>query len=664
MISKFTSAAAVAAGLCLLGAPTAQAQTVYGLAAVGSTAPTSLVTFNATAPGTLTSARPITGLGAGLTLVGLDTRPNTGQLFALGYNPTGTQARLYVLDPATGALTAVGTMLTIDLGTTTNRIGFDFNPTVDRIRVTGGNQTNYRLNPNNGALAATDLSLRYNPGNPTATPPVPADANAGQTPGVGSVAYANSFIGATFTVLYDIDEANSRYTTQNPPNDGFLNSRAQLTVNTTTALATDLDIYFNPTTRANTAYLTIATGTAAAPGTQLYTLDFITGAGMTLVGAIGPVGTLVTDIAFAIDRTVPATVTGQLAYALAGTTLLTFDTALPGTIRTSTGVTGLAPGQTLVGLDVRPATNTLYALGFNPMAQDYTLYTLNSLTGALTAVNTAPIALALGTGKIGFDFNPTVDRIRVVSTNRANFRLNPVNGTVVAPDGLLTYAPGDANAARTPSIAAAAYTNSFGGSTATELFDYDQNANVLALQSPPNDGTLVTRGGSGLTVNTAAPNLDLDIFSASAGNNAAYLVATSGTSNNSILYTVNLANGTATAVGPVGNGIAVSNIAMAGPAGVVTATRDRADGAAGVSLYPNPAAGRTRLDFVLPRAGRVELGVFDALGRRVATQAAGYLPAGAHSLGWEARGARAGLYLLRLTVDGQVAATRQLQLSE
>ena len=669
MTSRYTSIAALAAGLCLLGTAAVQAQTVYGLAAAGSTAPTTLVTFNATTPGTFASTRLITGLGAGQTLVGLDARPNTGQLFALGYNPTGTQARLYTLDPATGALTAVGTMLTLNLGASTSRIGFDFNPTVDRIRVTGGNQTNYRLNPNNGTLAATDQPLRYNPGDPAATPPVPADANVGQLPGVGSVAYANSFIGATFTVLYDIDEANSRYTTQNPPNEGLLNSRAQLTVNTATALATDLDIYFNPATRTNTAYLTVATGTV----TQLYTLDFLTGAGMTLVGAVGPAGSVVTDIAFAIDRTVPATVTGQLAYALAGTNLLTFDTARPDVIRTSTGVTGLAAGQALVGLDVRPATNTLYALGYNATAQAYTLYTLNSLTGALTPVNATPVPLALGAGKIGFDFNPTVDRIRVVATNGANLRLNPNDGTVVDSDpatpgtqldGNLAYAAADANAGRVPAIAAAAYTNSFAGSTATQLFDYDLNLNVVALQNPPNAGTLNTQGNSGLTVNTLMPNLDLDIFSTSAGTNSIFLVATVGTSNNSTLYSLNPSTFAASAVGPVGFGIAVSNIALAGPAGVTTATRDRADVAAGVSLYPNPAAGRTRLDFVLPRAGRVELGVYDALGRQVATQAAGYLPAGAHSLGWEARGARAGLYVLRLRVDGQVAATRQLLLTE
>ena len=631
----------------------AAAQTVYGLAAVGGTAPTSLVTFMATAPGTLTTTLPITGLAIGQTLVGLDSRPNTGQLFALGYNPTGTQAQLYTLNPATGALTTVGAALTLNLGTTTNRIGFDFNPTVDRIRVTGSNNSNFRLNPNTGALAATDGNLAY----------ATTDANAGQTPGVGSVAYANSFIGSTFTVLYDIDEANSRYTRQDPPNTGTLLSREPLTVNTSAALATDLDIYFSPTTRTNTAYLTIATGTIAAPTTQLYTLDFILGTNMTAVGAIGPVGTLVTDIAFAIDRpaTLP-TVTAQLAYALGGNNLLTFDTANPGLIRTSTGITGVDAAQILVGLDIRPATNTLYALGYNATAQTYQLYTLNALTGVATAVNTTPIALALGTGKVGFDFNPTVDRIRVTSGSRANFRLNPVDGTVAATDTQLAYATGDVNAAATPNIGASAYTNSVVGpaATTTALFNYDLSLNVLTTQNPPNSGTLNTVGATGIAVNTTTPNVDLDIYSPAAGTNTAYLVANTGTSSNTSLYTVNLTTGATTLVGAIGFGLAARDIAVAGSSGVVTAARDRADLAKGLFLYPNPANSSTRLAFTLASTSRVELAVFDALGRRVTTPAAMMLPSGNHELPLQAGSLKPGLYLMRLLVNGQLAATRQL----
>ena len=672
--------AVAVAGLLLLGGQAAQAQTVYGLA-TSAALTQNLVAFTATAPGTFTSTLPITGLTAGQTLVGLDARPNTGQLFALGYNPTGTQTQLYILNPITGALTTVGAALTIvNLGTTTNRIGFDFNPTVDRIRVTGNNNANLRLNPNNGNVVDSnptmagiqlDGNLVYATG----------DANAGQTPVIGSVAYANSFIGATTTVLYDIDEAKSLYATQSPPNDGVLNSRSTLTVSTATALATDLDIYFNPTTRTNNAYLTIATGTAAAPSTQLYTLSFLTGDNLTAAGAVGPAGTLVTDIAFAIDRpaTLPA-ITGQLAFALAGNNLITFDTAMPSFVRTSVGLTGITADQPLVGIDVRPATNVLYGLGYKPSDQTAQLYTLNTVTGAATPIGVA-LDLKLGTAAtdaIGFDFNPTVDRIRVVGSynpvapNTNNYRINPNDGLKAADDGRTKYNPGNAtttppipadpNAAATPAIATMAYTNSFAGANAasgTVLYDYDRALNVLATQVPPNDGTLNTIGSSGLTLG-ATPSVSLDIYSPAAGNNSAFLVANTAASNNSSFYTVNLTTGAATLVGPVGNGLLARDIAIAAATGVVTAVRDRAELATEFSVYPNPTRGDASFAFTLARAGRVELSVYDALGRRAATQTSALLPTGPQTLRLEGGNLRPGLYSVRLLVNGKLAATRQV----
>ncbi|RZK30162.1 MAG: DUF4394 domain-containing protein, partial [Hymenobacter sp.] len=44
-------------------------------------------------------------------IVGIDVRPNTGELFALGYNPTGTQAQLYTINRTTGVVTAIGAAL-------------------------------------------------------------------------------------------------------------------------------------------------------------------------------------------------------------------------------------------------------------------------------------------------------------------------------------------------------------------------------------------------------------------------------------------------------------------------------------------------------------------------------------------------------------------------
>ncbi|MBO2012736.1 DUF4394 domain-containing protein [Hymenobacter negativus] len=651
--------ASLAAGLLLLSTAPAVAQTAYGLISTSATA-SSLVTFDVTAPNTFTSTVPIIGLAAGQVLVGMDSRPNTGQLYVAGYSVTAMQVQLYVLNVTTGVLTQTGGTVPVNLGSNLGRIGFDFNPTVDRIRLTGSNNTNYRLNPVTGALAATDGNLAY----------ATTDANAGQSPGVGTVAYTNSYIGATATTLYDIDEANSRLTLQNPPNNGTLNTVGSLGIPTSgTTFNADLDIRYNPSTGTNQAYLSVSTSGTVAFTNQLYTVNLTTGA-TTLVGGLGSAGsggsqTAFTDIALQITRTVPPTVTGNLAYALAGTNLLSFDTALPGTIRTSVGLTGMAATQTLVGLDIRPATNTLYALGYDAAlaapGTNAQVYAVNAVTGVATAVGTA-VRLELGTGKVGFDFNPMVDRIRVVASNRANYRLNPLDGTIAGTDTQLAYATTDANAAATPNIGAVAYTNSVAGATAaaTTLYNYDLSLNILTTQNPPNNGTLNTVGTTGITANATASSLDLDIYSSVAGTNTAYLVANPGTTANTNFYTVNLTTGATTLVGAIGNGLAARDIAVAGPAGVVTAVRERTDLASGVSLYPNPAHGSTALTFTLPRAGRAELSVFDNTGRRVATQTAELLPAGPQALNWNTGTVKPGLYFVRLMVDGQATATRQL----
>ncbi|RPD50348.1 DUF4394 domain-containing protein [Hymenobacter sediminis] len=638
---------------------TTQAQTVYGLT---STAAPKLVTFQATSPGTYTSTVAITGLATGQTLVGMDVRPNTGELFALGYNASTTQAQLYTLSTTSGALTPIGSALTLNLGNTPSpipldypiRVGFDFNPTVDRIRVTGVNNSNFRLNPNNGALAATDGNLAY----------AATDANAGQTPSIGAVAYTNSYIGATSTRLYNIDEAANRLTFQDPPNSGTLNTVGSLALGNVLPQSFDLDIYFNPATGTNQAYLSASTLDPADYINDFYTVDLATGTATRVGRTAGATIAPLTDIAVAIDRpaTLPA-VTGQLAYALAGTNLLTFDTATPGTIRTSVGITGVATSQTIVGMDVRPLNNALYALGYDATAQTGQLYTINATTGVATPLG-GTLALALGAGSIAFDFNPSADRIRIEGVNRANFRLNP-NDLSVAPtaDGTIKYADTDANVSATPAIGSVAYTNSYPGPASTTtrtttLFGYDEALNLLVRQNPPNDGLLNTVGPSGITV-TPGANVDMDIFSTAENTNTAYLVATSGGSLNSSIYSLNLTTGAATAPMMIGNGITVRDIAIASAAGVTTGIR-RAEVATGFTLYPNPVTAATRLSFQLPRAGQAELILTDALGRTVERKAAGSLTAGAHTLNWQSNGHQAGVYFLRLLVDGQSAGAQRV----
>jgi hypothetical protein len=73
---------------------------------------------------------------------------------------------------------------------------------------------------------------------------------------------------------------------------------------------------------------------------------------------------------------------------------------------------------------------------------------------------------------------------------------------------------------------------------------------------------------------------------------------------------------------------------------------------------PNPFRGGTQFEFTLARSARVELAVYDVMGREVRQLAAAHdWPAGAHALAWDGRRddgspAGPGLYYARLRVDG------------
>jgi hypothetical protein len=138
--------------------------------------------------------------------------------------------------------------------------------------------------------------------------------------------------------------------------------------------------------------------------------------------------------------------------------------------------------------------------------------------------------LDLEAGEVGFDFNPTVDRIRVVSDSRINVRLNPNNGTVAALDGGLN--PG------IPMISGAAYTNNFPGATTTILYDIDAIAGKLYKQDPPNNGSLVEVGNLGLTA-TSSNGFDI-------GGTSDKAWALLKVNNATRLYQINLMTGAAT----------------------------------------------------------------------------------------------------------------------
>ena len=233
-----------------------------------------------------------------------------------------------------------------------------------------------------------------------------------------------------------------------------------------------------------------------------------------------------------------------------GGSLVAFDSARPDLIRSTVLVSGLDAGASLVGIDFRPATGQLYGL-----SSDSRLYTINLASGLASAVGSAG-AFTLGGGSYGFDFNPTVDRVRAVSTTDQNLRLNPNDGTLAATDGTLAYAAGDPNAGANPTIAGAAYTNSFAGATATTLYDIDSALGVLVTQAPPNNGLLNTIGALGVAT-SASVGFDIFFF----GNQAFASLGSDAAGYG--FYGINLATGAASMIGNFGSGLRIRDIAIA-----------------------------------------------------------------------------------------------------
>jgi hypothetical protein len=228
----------------------------------------------------------------------------------------------------------------------------------------------------------------------------------------------------------------------------------------------------------------------------------------------------------------------------------------------SIAITGLQAGESILAIDLRPATGQLYALGSTSR-----LYTINPVTGVATQVGSGPFTPALSGTSFGFDFNPVVDRIRVVSDADQNFRLNPDTGAVVATDTNLAYATGDPNQGVNPNVVALAYTNNFSGAASTTLFGIDSNLDIaLLLGSPggtpisPNSGQLI----SALPLATPGPVLvdttSLVGFDFSGLTGTAYLSLTPPTGAASSLYTVGAQF--VNLVGTIGSGFIVVDITV------------------------------------------------------------------------------------------------------
>lgn len=129
-------------------------------------------------------------------------------------------------------------------------------------------------------------------------------------------------------------------------------------------------------------------------------------------------------------------------------TVVSFDTAAPGTVIHTIPISGLAPGERLAGIDYRyhpnfapgtePPPPQLFGLAVTDTAlfDPVRLYSIDLIAAVATPVGSG-FATPVAGDHYGIDFNPAVDRIRVVNDEDENFRINPNNGTLAGDDSNL-----------------------------------------------------------------------------------------------------------------------------------------------------------------------------------------------------------------------------------
>ncbi len=272
--------------------------------------------------------------------------------------------------------------------------------------------------------------------------------------------------------------------------------------------------------------------------------------------------------AFAFAAVVPAASAGELAVgvtAASPTELVRFDTGAPGTILARVPVRGVIAGETITGIDFRPASGELFAItNFNRVLA------IDAESGAAQQLGTSLITNPQFTSASpGIDFNPTVDRLRLVNSVEDNLRYNPntfapvdsdgnaANGNT--PDTDLAFDAGDPNNGANPSVVAVAYDrNDNDATTATTLFGIDSELNALVRVGgvngtpSPNGGLLFTLGALGVDV-TDLTALD---SAPAPGAGVLWAAAQPAGATASTLYAINMP-GTA----PVGQAVSRGTIA-------------------------------------------------------------------------------------------------------
>jgi hypothetical protein len=424
-----------------------------------------LVTVDTDAPGVILETLPITGLDRGESILAIDFRPLTGQLYALS-----SEAWIGIVNPVSGFFTRVGNGR---LATTLTGRHYDleFDPTRDTLRLTSDAAENFRINPTTAELTV-DSNVYYAVGEP----------GYGTLPCLVGASYTNSVPNAVATTLFAIDQERDALVRMGSVGGIPLDSsRGEL------FQVGGLGIATGPRVGFDTSPDGVAWAALSVPGPSasiLTTIDLVSGRATPLFsyGALA-----IRDLAVAAPVTI--------LYALGpGNLLATVRSDAPETPLRLGRIEGLVGADELVAIDVLESTGLILGLG-----QSGLLYEIDPETATARALDIPAVTPALDGRYFGLANDPSAEEsLRIVSDARQNLGVALTDGAVTVGNDL-TFAATDRAAGLPPFVTSLTAFDS-------QLIGIDTNLDMFvalggeAVFGPlsPSSGILRTLGEIGL----------------------------------------------------------------------------------------------------------------------------------------------------------------------
>ena len=254
-------------------------------------------------------------------------------------------------------------------------------------------------------------------------------------------------------------------------------------------------------------------------------------------------------------------VAAELIYGIAqvgnSTAIVSFDSSTPGALLSSKFIT-LPNNETIVAIEC--ARLTVRCMDSAPGAAHLSTFTKLIRSRARSCYKrtlAAPPRMRFLNGfNFGFDWNPTIDRMRIVAETNQNLVASPVTWATQTVATDLFYPVGDSNAGVDPNVVHSAYSNNFAGAATTQLYGIDTRLDILVTQAN-SAGTLGTVGPLGISDVSAYGGFDI-----SGVTGVAYAALLPANSSQSSLYSINLATGAATSLGVIDGGLIITALTV------------------------------------------------------------------------------------------------------